>query len=228
MPDLGVCPQIPIFKVELLGERKFLANIGMSHDSVSPPDGKFVGYNPLYWHDTDADLELTNGIVIPKREAGKWEVRDVYVLRWQRLPEFQAGYCFGSRISCIDKQNFNSLGADNFDMQQKFYKAAVGDYQVMNLRRSLLQRRCQPELHDRLPELPRVERRRILSEVQQRCRQVSGHFKVRHSGGPATGYAIEGSSINDTWVRMDHVARVLILGNAHSLLLALLRQIRDY
>jgi hypothetical protein len=130
-PNLGVCPQIPIFKVELLGERKFLANIGMSHESVSPPEGKFVGYNPLYWHDTAADLELSNGIVLPKREAGKWEVRDVYVIRWQRLPEFQAGYCFGSRISYIDKQNFNSLGADNFDMQQKFYKAAVGDYQVI-------------------------------------------------------------------------------------------------
>ena len=78
-PNIGVCPQIPIFKVELLGERKFLANLGMSHDSVSPPDGKFVGYNPLYWHNTAADLELTNGVVIPKREAGKWEVRDVYV-----------------------------------------------------------------------------------------------------------------------------------------------------
>jgi Protein of unknown function (DUF1329) len=131
-PNIGVCPQIPIFKVELLGEKKLLANLGMSRESASPPNGAMLGYNPQYWHDSAADLELTNGVVLPKREAGKWELRDVYVIRWQRLPQFQAGYCFGSRITYIDKQNFYSLGADNFDMQQKFYKAAVGDFEVLN------------------------------------------------------------------------------------------------
>ena len=228
-PNIGVCPQIPIFKVDLLGERKFLANMGMSHDSVSPPDGKFVGYNPLYWHDTAADLELTNGIVIPKREAGKWEVRDVYVLRWQRLPEFQAGYCFGSRISYIDKQNFNSLGVDNFDMQQKFYKAAVGDYQILESPAGGPYFSADANLSYTIDfqNFHASNGGEFYAEVQQRCRQVSGHFTVRHSGGPATGYAIEESSMTPGYEC--HVPGVEIRRQCAVIWpLALLRQIKDH
>jgi Protein of unknown function (DUF1329) len=130
-PNTGVCPQIPLFKVELLGEKKVLVNLGMSRESITPPDGALQGYNSKYWHISAQDLELTNGFVLPKREAGKWELRDAYVIRWQRLPQFQAGYCFGSRITYIDKQNYYSLGVDNFDMQQKFYKALLQQFQVI-------------------------------------------------------------------------------------------------
>ena len=59
----------------------------------------------------------------PKQVAEKWELRDVYLISWRRLPNWRAGYCYGTRITYIDKQNYYSLGYERWDMQQKFWRA---------------------------------------------------------------------------------------------------------
>jgi hypothetical protein len=58
----------------------------------------------------------------PKPSAGKWVIREVYVLDLERLPQFRKGYCFGLRRLFIDKDTYNVVGVDIYDSDQKFWK----------------------------------------------------------------------------------------------------------
>lgn len=59
----------------------------------------------------------------PKPSAGKWLIRDVYVLDLARLPQFRAGYCYGLRRMYLDKATYNLVAGDLYDAQLKYWKS---------------------------------------------------------------------------------------------------------
>jgi hypothetical protein len=61
----------------------------------------------------------------PKPSWGDWETRDAYVVDIRRVPEFAAGYCYGSRVDYIDKQYYTSLAEDIYDTQLQLWKIIV-------------------------------------------------------------------------------------------------------
>jgi hypothetical protein len=58
----------------------------------------------------------------PKPSWGNWETRDVYVVDIRRIPELNAGYCYGSRIDYVDKQYYANLAEDIYDSNMKLWK----------------------------------------------------------------------------------------------------------
>jgi hypothetical protein len=57
-----------------------------------------------------------------KPSWGDWETRDVYVDDIRRIPELNAGYCYGSRVDYIDKQYYQNLAEDIYDSNMKLWK----------------------------------------------------------------------------------------------------------
>jgi hypothetical protein len=59
----------------------------------------------------------------PKPSAGKWMIRDVYVMDIKRLPQYSSGYCYGIRRNFVDKANYNIVYGDLYDSSEKFWKS---------------------------------------------------------------------------------------------------------
>jgi Protein of unknown function (DUF1329) len=68
-----------------------------------------------------------------KPSWGDWETRDVYVDDIRRSPEFNTGYCYGSRVDYIDKQYYTSLAEDIYDAQMQLWKVFVFSTSTKNL-----------------------------------------------------------------------------------------------
>ena len=58
----------------------------------------------------------------PKPDWGNWEVRPVYVIDVQRIPELAAGYCYGKRIMYVGKQYYQTMAEDIYDSNMKLWK----------------------------------------------------------------------------------------------------------
>jgi hypothetical protein len=58
----------------------------------------------------------------PKPSWGEWETRDTYVVDVRRIPELNAGYCYGSRVDYVDKQYYGNVAEDIYDANMKLWK----------------------------------------------------------------------------------------------------------
>lgn len=105
--------QPPIFQAKFLGFKKIL---------VGDPQPGYTNvanfYKPLYF---------------PTPAAVKWQVRPVAVLDLRRLPSKAAGYCYGSRMAFIDKENWQPIFMDLYDVGLKLWKIGPSVYRPMPL-----------------------------------------------------------------------------------------------
>ena len=69
----------------------------------------------------------------PTPSAVKWQVRPVAVLDLRRLPSKAAGYCYGSRMAFIDKETWQPIWMDLYDVGLKLWKIGPSVYRPMPL-----------------------------------------------------------------------------------------------
>ena len=64
--------------------------------------------------------------LFPKPEVlGPWQLRDVYVLQLQRLPQFMRGYCYSKRLMYLGKENVGTMAWDDWDQNGKLWRVFV-------------------------------------------------------------------------------------------------------
>jgi hypothetical protein len=63
----------------------------------------------------------------PKPEAGPWELRQVWVIEERALPS-NSGYCYGSRVSYLDPDQFLSPTLDIYDHGLRLWKVFNSGY----------------------------------------------------------------------------------------------------
>ncbi len=110
----GVFFQPPNFKVTVLGIKKTLAI--MHGDQDHWYGGDLPGGERLF--DRDGLPGWPNPI------AGKWEVRDVYILDLAPLPLI-SGYCYGHKVIFVDKETFVQIYLDDYDDKGNLAKAQL-------------------------------------------------------------------------------------------------------
>jgi hypothetical protein len=114
-------PGLPqLFKIDYLGEKKILALVHATPDAFISP-GTPAQLDQRYYY------RGSSGIVpLPRPAAGKWEVRDCYVISMERLPQFADGYCYGKRVIYVDKENyFAGAQLDLYDSAGKLFKSQL-------------------------------------------------------------------------------------------------------
>jgi hypothetical protein len=114
-------PGLPqLFKIEYLGEKKILA-LDHAEPSTFDSPGTPTQLDPKYYY------RGSGGIVpLPKPAAGRWEIRDSYVISMERLPQFADGYCYGKRVIYIDKETyFAGAQLDLYDPAGNLYKSQL-------------------------------------------------------------------------------------------------------
>jgi hypothetical protein len=114
-------PGLPqLFKIEYLGEKKILALEHATPSALDSP-GTPTQLDPRYYY------RGSSGIVpLPKPTAGRWEIRDSYVISIERLPQFADGYCYGRRVIYIDQENyFSGAQLDLYDPAGELYKSQL-------------------------------------------------------------------------------------------------------
>lgn len=110
-------PGLPqLFDIKYVGERKILALV---HSTPSSFDscGTATGLDTKYYYPGGKGV-----VPFPTPASGKWEVRDVYVVSMNRLPQFAKGYCYGKRILYIDKETFFPDATDAYDTSGHLWK----------------------------------------------------------------------------------------------------------
>lgn len=92
------------FQARWLGDRKILGQM-----ELTTAEGNFpANYDmPLGW---------------AKPSWGPWSLHDSYVIDVRRIPALAAGYCYGSRVMFIEKQNFVPLWIDLYDSNMQLWK----------------------------------------------------------------------------------------------------------
>ncbi len=99
----GMNLQPPIFEAKYLGMKKVLT---MIFDNFAYFDRKNLYY----------PTEL------PRPAAGKWQLRDMYLYEVHRLPAHKLGYCYGSRVVYLDKDQLDPMWLDLYDQNLKYWK----------------------------------------------------------------------------------------------------------
>jgi hypothetical protein len=99
----GMNLQPPIFQVKYLGMKKVLTMIFDNFD--------FFDRHNLYYPS-----------MMPKPVAGKWQLRDMYIYEAHRLPDQNRGYCYGSRVVYLDKDQLDPMWLDLYDQNLKYWK----------------------------------------------------------------------------------------------------------
>jgi Protein of unknown function (DUF1329) len=113
----GGPPGLPhLFDMKYLGTKKIL---GLVHQNPHAYDscGSSTGLPSTYYHDAAKQT-----LSWPKPASGDWELRDVYVVAYTRLPQFAKGYCYSKRILYIDRDTFFPLAFDLWDSAGNLYK----------------------------------------------------------------------------------------------------------
>jgi hypothetical protein len=112
-------PGLPqLFKIEYLGERKVLALVHEIPSAFDSP-GTPTQLEEEYYYRGAAGI-----VPLPKPAAGKWEIRDSYVISLERLPQFADGYCYGKRVIYVDKENyFAGAQLDLYDPAGALFKS---------------------------------------------------------------------------------------------------------
>lgn len=110
----GVFFQPPNFKVTLLGTKLVLAM--MHGDTTHWYGGDLAGGEMLF------DRDGLPGW--PNPSAGKWELRQVYVLDVVPLPVI-SDYCYGHKVIFVDKETFVQLYLDDYDSAGTLFKGQL-------------------------------------------------------------------------------------------------------
>jgi Protein of unknown function (DUF1329) len=113
----GGPPGLPqMFKMKFLGKKKLIALVHQTPDAYKSC-GTATGLPPKYY--------LPGGkqtLTFPTLASGDWEVRDVYVVQYERLPQYARGYCYGRRVLYLDADTLFPLAIDLYDSAMKLYK----------------------------------------------------------------------------------------------------------
>ncbi len=113
--------QPPIFQAKFIGYKKLLI--------LAHPSPGYVDQTARYGHPTAYYWP----VLFPKPAAGSWELRDVAVLDIRRTPAHASGYCYGSRMAFIDKENWQPIWMDLYDANLKLWKTGPSVYRPMPL-----------------------------------------------------------------------------------------------
>ena len=114
-------PGLPqLFKVDYLGERKILALVHAAPEVFDSP-GTSSALDARFFYPGGAGV-----VPFPRPSAGRWELRDSYVIALERLPEFANGYCYARRVLYVDKENyFGGAQLDLFDSGGNLFKSQI-------------------------------------------------------------------------------------------------------
>jgi hypothetical protein len=111
----------------------------------------------------------------PNPTAGKWEVRDVYILDLTPLPVL-SDYCYGHKVIFIDKETFVQIYLEDYDPAGNLFKSQLIWHSPVkvNARESYIVRGHDPQtiidwknlhattsLPDQPPELNRLNHRAV-------------------------------------------------------------------
>jgi len=107
--------------------------------SIQPPifQARFLGYKKiLVMYPTDAYVNKANyyqpaWFASPK--AAVWLLRSVVLLDIRRTQKTAAGYCYGSRMAYIDKETWQPIWMDLYDVNLKLWKTGPSMYKPMAL-----------------------------------------------------------------------------------------------
>jgi len=114
-------PGLPqLYKIDYLGEKKLLALEHATPEAFDSP-GTSTQLDAKYYYKGSVGV-----VPFPKPAAGRWELRDAYVISMERLPHFAKGYCYGKRVIYIDKENyFGGAQLDLYDSDGHLYKSQL-------------------------------------------------------------------------------------------------------
>ena len=114
-------PGLPqLYKIDYLGEQKILALEHATPEAFNSP-GTPTQLDAKYYYKGAAGV-----VPFPKPAAGRWELRDAYVISMERLPQFARGYCYGKRVIYVDKENyFGGAQLDLYDPDGHLYKSQL-------------------------------------------------------------------------------------------------------
>jgi len=122
------CQQIPLFDAKYLGEKKILQLVNMNPAAAAPGANGIQAFDSKYFYNSPAEFAAAGQWPFPKPSAGSWELRDVYVVALRRLPSLRRGYCYGTRMFYIDKEDWRTKAEDFFDPQERYYKGSLIGY----------------------------------------------------------------------------------------------------
>jgi hypothetical protein len=109
--------------------------------SIQPPifDAKFLGYKKILvmyptegWAYTNKANYYPN-VWFATPRAAVWMPREVAVLDIRRTKKTAEGYCYGSRIAYIDKETWQPIWMDLYDVSLKLWKTGPSLYRPMPL-----------------------------------------------------------------------------------------------
>jgi hypothetical protein len=110
-------PGLPqLFQIKYVKSMKLLALVHQNPKAYASC-GTSTGLPPEFYHNAGKQT-----LSFPTRASGDWELRDVYVIEYSRLPQFGKGYCFSRRVVYIDKETLFGLATDLYDAGGKLYK----------------------------------------------------------------------------------------------------------
>jgi hypothetical protein len=103
------------FDAWFVGRKQIIALTG----NYAPMGGDFPAnyYMPLGW---------------PKLSWGNWQLRAVDIVDVRRIPEEQAGYCYGKRIIYEDSDTHYALWEDVYDNNMRLWKTALLAQRIVN------------------------------------------------------------------------------------------------
>lgn len=113
----GGPPGLPqLFQIKYLKSMKLL---GLVHQNPKAYQscGTSTGLPPEYYENAGKQV-----LSFPTKASGDWELRDVYVIEYTRLPKYSTGYCYGKRVLYVDKDTLFPLAVDLYDAGGKLYK----------------------------------------------------------------------------------------------------------
>ncbi|HEV3110448.1 MAG TPA: DUF1329 domain-containing protein [Candidatus Binataceae bacterium] len=107
--------------------------------SIQPPifDAKFLGYKKLLvMYPTAGYTEKANyyqPIWFASPKAAAWMLRTVALVDVRRTEKTRQGYCYGSRMAYIDKETWQPIWMDLYDINLKLWKTGPSMYKPMPL-----------------------------------------------------------------------------------------------
>ena len=107
--------------------------------SIQPPifNAKFIGYKKiLVMYPTPNYTDQANyykPLYFATPKAAQWVLRDVALVDIRRTSKTQQGYCYGSRMAYIDKETWQPIWMDLYDINLKLWKTGPSMYKPMVL-----------------------------------------------------------------------------------------------
>jgi len=113
----GYNGQSSTFDVKVVGHKKILGMLNLDVSQI-----------PNYGDTKGATAWGIPSMVWVPPSAGKWELREVYIIELQKVPSQRPGYCYGLRRMYVDAQGFFTHAYEFYDMNMKVWKFAQENY----------------------------------------------------------------------------------------------------